>query len=123
MSRLKRYKEEDPQHLINSMGASQKTSDNKLLHSELTLKSSRGAQLENAKAQHTLLQTRPKSNEKVGSAASLGSTGGSQSYASMVKKPNLKLNMNLSNPVSITMPQTTANIHSTRMTNYQTPHS
>eukprot|EP00347_Sterkiella_histriomuscorum_P007122 403350178 len=56
-------------------------------------------------------------------ASSLGSTGGSQSFTLQIsKKPQLKLSSNLINHSSIIAPQTTQNIHSSRMTNYQNPH-
>lgn len=63
---------------------------------EALLGSGRGANVDNMKSYHTA--QRPKSNDKI-TAQTLGSTGGSQSYATpiIIKKPNLQLNTNIIN--------------------------
>lgn len=99
--------------LLNSQRVME-TSKSKL---EALMNSSRGTNVENAKTHHLAL--RPKSNDKC-TAQTLGSTGGSQPYSTpiIIKKPNLKLNTNIVNQPSIAIPQTTQNLHSSRMTNY-----
>ncbi|CDW80413.1 serine threonine protein phosphatase [Stylonychia lemnae] len=128
--KIKTFLEEEKIHKINAILHNHRSQDHKHQHQHSDYISSQKqkhiSNIENMKSSSTTQTVlRPQSNEKIGGNSQLTVIGnGSLSFnGAITRKPNLKLNTNLINQTSIGIPQTTQNLHSSRMINYQNPHS